>query len=522
MVTARESAIGRGIDGISIRLVLMVALALCVLLIYAPTFRTMIMVWSQSQTFVHGFLVFPLSAYIIWKERGRLAGIVLRPSWSGLVALVVSVAAWIVSHVGSLQIGEHFALVAMLSSTLWFLLGDSFVQAFRFPLLYAFFAVPFGEFLVPSLMLWTAHFVVAALTLTGVPVYLEGFFFSLPNGDFEVVEACSGIRYLIVTVVLGVFFAYEQFTTFRRGALFVLAAAAVIIMANGIRAYLVVYLAHLWDMRYFTGVDHLWFGSAVFALFILVTFWFGMRYADKDPAALAVSDRAPIGIRWRMLLPATGGALTLLAVGPLLAANAQPADNLSFPSTALPAAAPGWSASATATQDFAPLFDADARLAGGYRAADSRVDLHVIFNGTQAKGGELVRHGNAVFDAERWRQFDLPRRTYHASGDSRWRVNELSLADYTGQRLLLWHWYDVGGQVTASDTIAILLHTIQKVAGHRDGEAAVILVTDVADVGPTAVSAARGRLSDFLEHHAQAIETCLRWRDQRPRACAAR
>ena len=66
------------------------------------------------------------------------------------------------------------------------------------------FAVPVGEFLLPVFMEWTADFTVLALRLSGIPVYREGLQFVIPSGNWSVVEACSGIRYLIASLMVGV------------------------------------------------------------------------------------------------------------------------------------------------------------------------------------------------------------------------------------------------------------------------------------------------------------------------------
>ena len=56
--------------------------------------------------------------------------------------------------------------------------------------------MPFGEFALPQMMEWTANFTVLALRLSGIPVFREGLQFVIPSGNWSVVEACSGVRYL--------------------------------------------------------------------------------------------------------------------------------------------------------------------------------------------------------------------------------------------------------------------------------------------------------------------------------------
>ena len=82
------------------------------------------------------------------------------------------------------------------------LLGTEVARRIAFPLGFLFFAVPFGDFLTPWLVDRTADFTVVALRATGIPVFREGTEFVIPTGSWSVVQACSGIRYLMASVMV--------------------------------------------------------------------------------------------------------------------------------------------------------------------------------------------------------------------------------------------------------------------------------------------------------------------------------
>ena len=50
-----------------------------------------------------------------------------------------------------------------------------------------FFAVPAGDVLVPAMMEFTAMSTVWLVKMTGIPVYREGLYFTLPSGHWSVV-----------------------------------------------------------------------------------------------------------------------------------------------------------------------------------------------------------------------------------------------------------------------------------------------------------------------------------------------
>ena len=105
---------------------------------------------------------------------------------------------------------------------------------------------------------------------------------SIPRGDFEVAKACSGIRYLIASVSLGTFYAYLTYQSWGRRLLFVSMAIALPILANGLRAYGIVMIAHFTNMKHAVGVDHLIYGWLFFGVLMFVLFWVGGRYAQLD------------------------------------------------------------------------------------------------------------------------------------------------------------------------------------------------------------------------------------------------
>jgi exosortase A len=202
-----------------------VVLLLAIFVLYSSTWLSMVSVWASSSTFMHGFLILPLSAFLIWRMRHNWIQLPQRPSFLGLFFLALSVLAWSIADAVAVQVVAHFAVVAMLVSVVWTVYGTGIIRVLHFPLIYAFLAVPFGEFLIPPLMDWTASFTVTALQITGIPVLRDGNYFALPSGNFHVIEACSGVRYLVVTVVLGLYFAHEYFAGQWKRLVFISGAA---------------------------------------------------------------------------------------------------------------------------------------------------------------------------------------------------------------------------------------------------------------------------------------------------------
>lgn len=259
----------------------LIVIALILIIFYDVT-ESIVSTWIRSETYAHGFLIFPFSFYMIWKKRASLYDLTHYPEFKWLMVLSLLGFGWLLGSLSSVLVVKQFALVSMIPIVVCALMGFRFAWSIAFPLAYLFFAIPVGESLIPPLIDFTADFTVGALQLTGIPVYREGSFFSIPSGNWSVVEACSGLRYLIASVTLGTLYAYLTYTRWLKRLIFIIFAIIVPIIANGLRAYLIVITGHLSDMKLAVGVDHLICGWVFFGLVMLLLFWIGSFWREDQ------------------------------------------------------------------------------------------------------------------------------------------------------------------------------------------------------------------------------------------------
>lgn len=492
--------------------ILLFLLIATIVAVYSSTFASMLEVW-QTSTFLHCYFVIPASLYLIWRERGALSGLPITDSKIGGLLLVLAVAAWSISGLAQLQLGQQFSAIAMLVSAVWAIMGTPIACELRFPLLFAFLAVPFGEFLVGYLIEWTAAFTVSAIRLTGIPVFIEGNRFWLPTGSFEVIEACSGMRYLAVTIAIGVLFARMTFSGFIKRMVTIAAMAAVMILANGVRAYLVVLVAHYSGMKYGTGIDHAVLGMVIFILFLMTSLLVGSRFADAAPERKPRSagyphsplslTRAPVGF-FLLFLMLEGSVLA----GPLMLEARLNASATALHSPKLPAPVTGWGGPFGKRLDYKPLFrDPTYELVGRYITDSRVVELYIEYYVEQRQGSELISRDNELFDGERWRIVSRARvEPVNLAQTLSVQPNEVFITDGTDY-VLLWSWYDIGGHPTASPLLAKAWRTWNLLLGRDPGDALVVLATNV-DVLDR--DAAGRTMRAFLRRNGAHLQECLR------------
>ncbi len=259
--------------------------AIIVACLLHSTLGLMVSTWYGSRSYSYGFVVAPICALLIWRQRVQLSA--LRPviSYAGMALALVFGIIWLLGNLGDVQVVQQFAFIGLLESVAWSFLGADIVRTLAFPFLFLFFAVPAGESLIAPLQRVTAAFTVNAVRLTGVPAVQEGMLLSTPSGNWRIAEACSGIRYLTSSVVVGGLVAGVVLHRWKRRLLFILLSIAVPIIANALRAYLIVMLAYISDNRIASGIDHIVYGWVFFSLITASLVALGLAWREPEPSS---------------------------------------------------------------------------------------------------------------------------------------------------------------------------------------------------------------------------------------------
>jgi exosortase A len=473
---------------------------------YFGTAASIVAIWQRSETFAHGYVILPIVLWLVWQRRGELRQLPVQPCWPALAALAACGFGWLLADLGEVQIIRQYAFAAMLPLTALAMLGLPIARLLAFPLVFILFAVPFGEAFVEPLINVTANFTVKALQLTGIPVFREGNNFSIPSGNWSVVEACSGVRYLISSVTLGCLYAYLTYTSNLRRGVFIVLSTLVPILANGLRAYMIVMMGHLSGMTMAVGFDHLIYGWVFFGLVMFLLFWIG-SYWRQDPVASAAPAAGPAPSAPLKQLLLAGAAV--VAVSGIWPAWVSWMDRSAAP------AAPVHLAQISTTGSASEAFAADWQPEFGQPAASlvqhtlqgqQPVGLALHYYRRPAPGVKLISSANVLAGGK-----DSP---YHRSGtavrtivlDGReLAVRESTLVSTRGGRLLVWQWYWIDGVATSNDYRGKLLQIKQKLTSGSDDGAAVMVFSPY-EAKP---EAARAALEVFLKSNIAAIDAAL-------------
>jgi exosortase A len=485
---------------------------LLLLLLYRDTLVAMVTIWYRSETFAHCFLVPPISAWLAWRNRARLEGLAPAPQPWLLLGLAAASALWWLGDIVSVNAVTQFAFTSLLVLSVPALLGLRVARVMAFPLLFLFFMVPVGEFLLPTFMEWTADFTIAALRLSGIPVYREGLNFVIPSGSWSVVEACSGVRYMIASFMVGSLFAYLNYSSLRRRLVFCAVSLLVPLVANWLRAYMIVMLGHLSGNTIAVGVDHLIYGWVFFGVVIGLMFMIGARWTEPLPAR-AESPKAGEAVAVGAYAAWVPLAVIALISVPHLA-NWQAAPSRAggkLPALTLPEL--GGAPAAEPAAVLEPRYENPGAVAmRHYRFDDGDVTVHVAWYARQTYGSKLVSSNNVLVSSsdKQWRRSaEGLAATAQAGRALGWQSAEVlegyvSASSARGVRLDVRRAYWVDGQFTASAGRAALRGLVARLRGHGDSGAMLTVYTR----GDTPAQTTQ-RLDRFLQQHLPAIESRL-------------
>lgn len=470
-------------------LALLAGVAVALLLLFFNDAAGLAHIWWTNTTFGHCLFIGPVIGWLVWQRRHDVAPMVPSAWAPGLGLVALGGAAWLVGAAASVALARHLGLVMMLQGAVVTMLGPHVARALLFPLFYAFFLVPFGESLEPPLQSVTVDMAMALLHLAGVPAAVDGVLITIPNGYFEVAEACSGAKFVIAMMAYGTLVANVCYLSWSRRAAFMVMALIVPVVANGLRAAGTIYAAYLTSVEAATGFDHIMFGWVFFGLVMAAVLAIGWKWFDRDPDAAWIDATAiapPLTRTDRLVAAAL--VLAVAALFPswdaVIAGRAQPLpEQISLP------VIPGWARiSADAATSWSPNYPgADHFLLGHYGDGQgATVDLAIAVYGSQHEGKELVGFGiGALRENDRWvRVANVP----DIAGGRAMRITAAGRVER-----LVALWYRLGGITTTSDRTVKIETLKAKLFGGPQAAVAVLISAPIVAGGD-----AKGAMSRFV------------------------
>ncbi|MCU4675537.1 exosortase [Catenovulum sp. 2E275] len=238
-------------------------------------------IWLRSEIYNHCLLILPICIYLAYQKRKQINLTTIKPLTGLIIPIVAILFVYLFALIGEIQVLAHIATFTSITFICFYLLGYQEAKKISFPLFFVWFSIPIGDQLIPVLQQMTATASVALLQASHIPVFKDGLYIEIPNGKFLVAEACSGISFFISASAFTFLYSHLYISHTPKKILFTIIGVTTPIIANMVRVYGIIMVAHLSDMEYATGADHLIYGW-VFYLFVLwLVYLIGEKFKDS-------------------------------------------------------------------------------------------------------------------------------------------------------------------------------------------------------------------------------------------------
>lgn len=300
--------------------------------LYADSLRFLGEAWLEDNN-SHGLFIPLVSSYLIWLRWAALKTVEHRGAWWGLAIIAVGLFMYVVGEFSAMQAVLHVSLWVVIVGLLICAIGLSGIHQIAFPLFYLLAAIPppiFLQYELSSrLQLWSSALGVGFLHAIGVTAYREGNVIDLGPTQLQVVEACSGLRYLFPLMALTLLAAYLYRESLWKRAALVASSIPLSILLNGFRIGVIGVLVATYGQGAAEGFTHFFEGWIFFVaslvllcaeMWVLARIWPSASHSSF--ADLIGLPKPGVTTSFQLAIPAARIAVAPVTIGIILLALA--------------------------------------------------------------------------------------------------------------------------------------------------------------------------------------------------------
>lgn len=258
----------------------------------------------------HGLLIPFFSLYFIYQQRHRLAKLVGKPSWWGVVLIGLSIYGYLFSFLKGFYYPRQVMMISLIGGVVLLLGGWRTAKIVWLPVVFLIFAMPLPARLYTQITMPMRELAstVAAVLLSALPsvtceaqgVVISGSRLG-EEINLNVAEACSGMRLLLAFLALGVAMAWLEARPLFHRLVLLCSTIPIAIFCNMVRVLITGLIYIYMGAEYATGTLHTILGMVM--LFLAFGLYGGLAWImsnlfvdeDADGGAILVVNRKEQG-----------------------------------------------------------------------------------------------------------------------------------------------------------------------------------------------------------------------------------
>jgi exosortase D (VPLPA-CTERM-specific) len=474
--------------------------------------------WWENEDFNYCYLVPFIVLYLIWEKRESLANAPSVPSWAGLVPIVLGIGLYWLGELGGEFYTLYFASWMLLVGFLWVHIGWDKLKIIWFPVVFILAMFPPPNLinfpLSLKLRLISSQLGVAFLHLVGMSAYREGNIIDLGFTQLQVVDACSGLRYLYPLIIMGILLAYFFRASMWKRLLLVLSVLPLTIFMNSLRIAATGILYRFMGASAAEGFFHGFSGWFVFmfalAFLLLEMYLLGKlpgskpgkaesKIPDKEYMGASVERHAGFGLRNLLMPPQFITIVMLLSITLAASYGIEFREKIPIakPFNQFPMQVGDWSGK----RDVIPMKFLEGLYFNDYLLADYQsrenrpVNLYVAYYESQRKA-ESIHSPETCLPGSGWEFKDAVKKTLAVDAASGKTMTIMAASmENAGRKQVVYYWFAQRGRVNTTLTEVKLYNFWDALTRHRTDGALVRLITPV--LGSETPEQADERLQQF-------------------------
>ncbi|MDA8133614.1 MAG: EpsI family protein [Desulfobacteraceae bacterium] len=494
-----------------------VILALAFVGAYYVPFSSLYHTWMTNDDYSYGLLIPLISLYFLWEKKNILMSVPIRPFWPALPVLILFVLVSIYGILGSSGHISRPALPVLIVLFALFCFGWDLFKKAALPLCFLAFMIPLPAVLDRTVGVYlksiSSELGGLFLRVLGYSVHVSGNVIDLGVTQLQVVDACSGLRFLFPLIALGVVYGYFFERVLWKRVACVLITLPIAILTNVLRIGIAGILTYNFGSGMAEGFFHDFQGWAIFMVSLVFLFIFS-RFLRLFPTKTSRKPEALFSKpEHRGNMPAFIISIALILVVAVLTFNtrALPPMKITGGIERFPVSFNGWAGkSSLVSPEIIEASGAEESFNAVYQDnAGQVVSLYMGYRSTAFLENENFFHSPTVC---------LPSSGWKTISSSKYIINDVpvfgSLAitemvmESMGEKQLVYFWFQTKDKATHDKNINrfhLALHAIQKDNTHD------LFIRPITMVGKhESIEIARQRMDGFVREMMATLDTFLK------------